>query len=399
MDTLSPNLDPKSLRIVGASAIMNTCFIRAEGYNMVKFDFPGINLLDSSHHNQCNGTVMFDIKSEPGLPDNTTIFNHAGIFFDDNPVVMTDTVETIIGVLPVAGSIAATASTICVGLPVALIDTATGGVWSSSSLAIAAISSTGIISGLAPGADTISYTVSNDCGVATIALVITVNPMPNAGTIVGANNVCAGDSLQLNNAITFGVWSSAEGRVVISPSAKAYGVAEGADVISYSVTNSCGTDVAILPVTVNPVPVGQTINRNGFVLSVAAGYASYAWMMNGSPINNANQNTYPVSGTGAFTVVVTNNFGCSFTYPPVTIGDCNLADIQVYPNPTESVIYVSWCHPLHGNISFTEGKIIREVSSATQIDISDLPNGIYNLNLYDDYGRRLLSRRITKLSK
>lgn len=97
MDTLSPNVDIHSLRIVAASAVMNMAILKSGSYTIAKFDFPGINLLDSSHHNFCDGMVQFNINTRSGLPIGTTIFNHAGIFFDDNPVVMTDTVEDIIG--------------------------------------------------------------------------------------------------------------------------------------------------------------------------------------------------------------------------------------------------------------------------------------------------------------
>jgi uncharacterized repeat protein (TIGR01451 family) len=97
MDTLSNNVDIKSMNLVTTSAKMNVYYFKAGGHNIVKFDFPGINLLDSSHHNLCDGMVMFNINAKDNLPIGTTIFNHAGIFFDDNPVVMTDTVENIIG--------------------------------------------------------------------------------------------------------------------------------------------------------------------------------------------------------------------------------------------------------------------------------------------------------------
>ena len=98
MDTLGPSLDRHSLSLVAVSAPMNIYMMNDGVNNIVKFDFPKINLLDSSHHNQCDGMLIFNIKTKSGLPNGTTIFNHAGIFFDDNPVVMTDTVEDIIGI-------------------------------------------------------------------------------------------------------------------------------------------------------------------------------------------------------------------------------------------------------------------------------------------------------------
>jgi len=97
MDSLSDNVDPKSLRIVLASATMNIDIQKGSGHNVVKFDFPNINLLDSSRCSQCSGSVIFNINTRPGLLDGDSIFNHAGIFFDYNPIVITNTVENTIG--------------------------------------------------------------------------------------------------------------------------------------------------------------------------------------------------------------------------------------------------------------------------------------------------------------
>jgi hypothetical protein len=98
MDTLSDYLDAKSLEIVAASGVMNISRIYDNTYhNIYKFDFPSINLLDSSHHGQCDGMVILNIKTKTGLANGTEILNRAGVYFDDNGVVMTNTVENIIG--------------------------------------------------------------------------------------------------------------------------------------------------------------------------------------------------------------------------------------------------------------------------------------------------------------
>ncbi len=97
MDTLSASVLPNTLKIMSSSAAMFvTSYHDNSGRNIIKFDFPHIMLPDSSHHNQCNGMVIFQINTKSGLPVGTTIYNHAGIFFDDNPVVMTNTVLDII---------------------------------------------------------------------------------------------------------------------------------------------------------------------------------------------------------------------------------------------------------------------------------------------------------------
>jgi hypothetical protein len=97
LDTLPDYVDVKSLRMLTASAAMNISILKPSGYTVVKFDFPNINLLDSSHHGQCEGMLMYSINVKAGLPDGTYIPNSAGIYFDDNEVVLTNAVSNRIG--------------------------------------------------------------------------------------------------------------------------------------------------------------------------------------------------------------------------------------------------------------------------------------------------------------
>ncbi len=98
MDTLSANVDPSSLRLLMSSNTMYVNKFRdAAGQTIYKFDFPGINLLDSSHHGRCDGALMFNINTIPGLADGSTTTNRAGIYFDVNPVVMTNNAATQVG--------------------------------------------------------------------------------------------------------------------------------------------------------------------------------------------------------------------------------------------------------------------------------------------------------------
>jgi len=97
LDTLSDNLDLQSMRIIMASNSMDVIPIHTDGYNIIKFDFPNIYLPDSSHHGLSNGAFIFSINLKDGLPDGTQIPNRVGIYFDYNPVVLTNTVVNTIG--------------------------------------------------------------------------------------------------------------------------------------------------------------------------------------------------------------------------------------------------------------------------------------------------------------
>ncbi len=97
MDTLSYNLDMTGIRLVMASAPMNVAHITDGGYNVLRFDFMNINLPDSSHHGACDGAVIYKARTLPGTTAGMVIDNRAGIYFDVNDVVMTNTALTDIG--------------------------------------------------------------------------------------------------------------------------------------------------------------------------------------------------------------------------------------------------------------------------------------------------------------
>lgn len=95
LDTLSQYLDPATLQ-TGASSHPYRAEL-LEG-NVLKFTFDDINLPDStSNEAASHGFVKFKINQIPGNPNGTVILNDAGIYFDTNPVVMTNEVIHTIG--------------------------------------------------------------------------------------------------------------------------------------------------------------------------------------------------------------------------------------------------------------------------------------------------------------
>lgn len=93
LDTLSGYYVPNSLKILTASAVMNTTVTKLPAYTVVKFDFPNINLPDSGRSDLCHGMVVYSVKIREGLAGGTEVTNRAGIYFDTNPVVLTNTVS------------------------------------------------------------------------------------------------------------------------------------------------------------------------------------------------------------------------------------------------------------------------------------------------------------------
>lgn len=251
----------------------------------------------------------------------------------------TNTVGTMVYVtvnpLPVAGAITGT-TMLCVGAPGALIDIAPGGVWSVATTGVVALSgsagTTISVTGLAVGTDTVYYMVTNSCGTAAAYTVVTVNPLPDAGTITGTGTLCAGASVSLADAAPGGVWSSATtGIVTLSgssgPGITATGIMAGTDTVYYTVTNSCGTDTAAFPITVITVPlvppiIGPSLICGDMIISLTDSLPGGIWSSYDTTIATVDMSgTVSGSMPGIDTIyyTVTNSCGTSFAMHIVTI--------------------------------------------------------------------------------
>ncbi len=166
----------------------------------------------------------------------------------------------IVNPLPDAGTISGL-SNVCVGAAISLTNTLSGGDWTSS-LANATIDATGFVSGVSSGSAVISYSVTNSCGTSIDTQAVTVNPLPDAGTISGSSSVTVGGSTALTNSIPDGVWSASNGNATVDAVGNVTGVTTGADTISYTVTNSCGSTTSTLIMSIDPcvLPNAGTIS-------------------------------------------------------------------------------------------------------------------------------------------
>ena len=102
-DTIDANLDLGTFELVSSSHEVST-LIR-EATRIIEFSFENILLADSFINEPLShGFVKYSILSNGGLNENTPVNNTAGIYFDFNPVVLTNTVSnTMVSVLPELG--------------------------------------------------------------------------------------------------------------------------------------------------------------------------------------------------------------------------------------------------------------------------------------------------------
>jgi sugar lactone lactonase YvrE len=102
----------------------------------------------------------------------------------DGIATATVTINVTVNLPPDAGIISG-ADSICPGNTTVLSETVTGGIWSNSNASISSINSLGTATGLAPGHDTIIYTVFNGCGASSMLFPFLVRSYTECGTNVG----------------------------------------------------------------------------------------------------------------------------------------------------------------------------------------------------------------------
>jgi len=143
--------------------------------------------------------------------------------------------------------------TVCIASITDLSDAVPGGTWASSNTDIANVvaeAGVGAVTGVAIGTAAISYTTS--CG--TVTTIVTVNTIPSVGTITGPSSVQTGSYIILSDGTAGGTWSSSNTSIatVFSTLGTVTGVALGSAIITYTVSNSCGTATATTTISVVP---------------------------------------------------------------------------------------------------------------------------------------------------
>jgi len=240
----------------------------------------------------------------------------------DNSMTLTTAVIVTVGLLPVPTIIANRTTTLCQGESVILSSSpANGYLWSNGEKTQSiTVSSAGIY----------SVAISNTCGnsVTSAPITITVNPLTPPPTISanGPITFCQGGSVMLTSSRPANnyLWSNGEKTQTITVSSSG----------NYSVTTNsggCSTSSDATKVTVNPLPSIPTISANGAVLTSSSA-DNNQWYLNGSIISGATSQDYTMTTLGTYTVVVTNDNGCSASSIPYNTTD---DDFIIYPNPND----------------------------------------------------------------
>jgi gliding motility-associated-like protein len=206
------------------------------------------------------------------------------------------TTVTINTVAPITGT-----TTLCVGNTSNLNDATTGGHgWTSSNTGVATITSpAGIVTAVAPGTTTITYTLtSTGCYTTTV---VTVTPVP--GAITGTATLCVGSATNLFNAATGGTWSSSTPGIA---SISSTGVVTGAAVGTATITYGSPSCYSTTTVTVNLLaPITGTLSVcKGNTTLLADAMSAGTWSSSNTAVATIAPSTGIVTGMSAGTTLI-----------------------------------------------------------------------------------------------
>ena len=139
---------------------------------------------------------------------------------------------------------------------------AAGGTWSTSNATLAYADGTaaGSIYNVSAGVVTISYTVTNICGTSVATRPDTILALPATATLTGTATIAAGTTATITASVAGGSWSSSNTAVAtVSTGGVVQGIATGTSVISYTLTNTCGSTIAVYTIS---VPGSTTAAQN-----------------------------------------------------------------------------------------------------------------------------------------
>ena len=197
-------------------------------------------------------------------------------------------------------------TSLCVGTAMPLSGLPSGGFWSSSDMAVATVSTSGLVSGVGAGVATISYTI----GSCTTFSTVTVNSM---AVISGSSNACVGAATALTATPLGGLWSSSSPAVaVVSTAGLVTGVAVGTTNITY--TSSGCTAVKTMTVNVIPSVSGVTSVCVGAAIPLTGLPAGGVWSTSSSLIAIVGSTGIVTGAGGGIAGITYSRFGCASTY-------------------------------------------------------------------------------------
>ena len=245
---------------------------------------------------------------------------------------------------------------------------------------------------------------TSNCGTVKDSIEITVVEKPSDKISVTGNlTFCAGKEKTIlkaavNPKFTY-TWSndSKDASVTIDKSGD----------YSVKITNDiCSTPSEVIKIKVNPNPMiklskkDTTIYKGDIVKLKVSGASSYVWN------TKSKYDTISIKEAGTYTVVGTNEFGCTssdsmkLTVKVKTTGITDLASdkFQVYPNPASNNVYISVANFTNSTLRMYDligNEVFHQVikNEVTEVPVNQFAKGMYLVKIENANSNTIESKR------
>jgi uncharacterized protein YjdB len=219
---------------------------------------------------------------------------------------------------------------ICIGETTSITSTELG-LWSSTDVSIATISSSGIISGVGSGDVSFIFT-SNSTGCSSDPSEILTVGEPTAVSVTGPTSICIGDLTNLSPT-TGGSWTSSNSSIAtVSSSGEVSGITQGTVTFTFNSNTGCSSN-ATAPITIKPLPTVSYVGPS----SICIGTTTTLSPSTGGTWASSDESVATVDANGVVTAIAFGSTDLTFTDGTTGCSSELGSSLNVYNVPTVAV--------------------------------------------------------------
>ena len=312
---------------------------------------------------------------------------------DESPRAM---ITVTVNAVPSTPTISASGSTtFCTGGSVDLTSSSTtGNLWSNASTA-------STITVTNSGSFSVTVTDGNSCSATSTSINVNVSSAPIPTITATSTTACSGDTVILSSSTADSyVWSTGQTTQSIAVTATSANIT-----VTTANVNACNGVGMSQPISVTftatPTAAGSftTSGNVATFANTSTGAGSYSWDFGDFSNSSASAPTHAYAANGAYTVTLTAiNGNCtsttSFTVNiSVALDELQGITLNLYPNPANQEVNIALNGAALESVVIIDqfGRTVK-VSNVSNINVSDLATGVYQVILYTDKGN--ITRRL-----